>query len=227
MARAVKQPLGAVRGRVGDVIFRYMNGKRFISVYNGDVKISMSEKSIANRNKFGAAIKFAKAVNSVSDLKKVWDYSNAPGRSAYTKIYKENNKRIQPDSLSLLCTITPHGISYMLDSFNLDTKFATVKIKIDRIHEQNLIPPYTAHFVIFLSDPLNPELDSFTNYAFTSVRVEEETPDEFQTITSKFISPDSQLMLLYKKATAFFAITKTDTKPFEWLNTCSQEFILS
>ncbi|MFZ4589484.1 MAG: hypothetical protein ACOYN6_00675 [Ignavibacteria bacterium] len=227
MARAVKQPLGGVRGRVGDVIYRYMNGKSFISVYNSEVKISQSQKSIENRNKFGAAIKFAKAVNSVGDLKKVWDYSNAPGRSAYTKIFKENNHKIHPDYLSPLCSITPQGIGYNLDSFELDTKFATVKIKIDRTHEQNLLPPYDAHFIVFLSAPIKPDLYSFTYYAFTSVRIEEETPDEFQTIVSKFIGPDAQLMTLYKKATAFFAITKTGTKPYECLNTCSKEFTLS
>jgi hypothetical protein len=227
MARAVKQPLGGVRGRVGDVIYRYMNGKSFISVYNSEVKISQSEKSITNRNKFGTAIKFAKAVNSVGDLKKVWDYSTAPGRSAYTKIFKENNRKIQPDYLGNTCCITPKGSSCILDSFELDTKFATVKIKIDRTYEPNLLPPYVAHFVIFLNDPLKPDLYSYTYYAFTSVRIEEETPDEFQTIVSKFISPDAQLMTLYKKATAFFTITKTDAKPFECLNTCSKEFILS
>lgn len=227
MARAVKQPLGGVRGRVGDVIYRYMNGKSFISVYNGDVKISKSEKSTTNRNKFGTAIKFAKAVNSVDDLKKVWDYSNAPGRSAYTKIFKDNNYRIQPDYLSTFCSITPRGIGYLLESFELDTKFATVKIKIDRSQGQYLLPPYNAHFVVFLNDPIKPDLNSYTYYAFTSVRIEEETPDEFQTIVSKFIGPDAQLMTLYKKATAFFAITKTDAKPFECLNTCSKEFTLS
>jgi len=36
MARAVKKPLGGVRGRVGDVIYRYMNGRTFISVYNDE-----------------------------------------------------------------------------------------------------------------------------------------------------------------------------------------------
>lgn len=227
MARAVKQPLGGVRGRVGDVIFRYMNGKRFISVYNGDVKISQSQKSIINRNKFGTAIKFAKAVNSVNDLKKVWDFSSAPGRSAYTKIYKENNHRIHPDSVSPDCCITPKGVGYIIDSFNLDVKFATIKIKIDRKFEQNLLPPYNAHFVVFLSDPLKPDLHSYTYYAFTSVRIEEETPDEFQTIVSEFTGPDAQLMTLYKKATAFFALTKADARPFEWLNTISKEFIVS
>lgn len=226
MARAVKQPLGGVRGRVGDVIYRYINGKSFISVYNGDVKISKSEKSVSNRNKFGTAIKFAKAVNSVDDLKRVWDYSNAPGRSAYTKIFKDNSYRIQPDYLSTYCTITPRGVGYNLESFDLDTKFATVRIKIDRSQGQNLLPPYNAHFVVFLIEPKVPDLNSYTNYAFTSVRVEEETPDEFQTITAKFIAPDSQVMTLYKKATAFFAITKTDSKPYECLNTCSKEFIL-
>lgn len=226
MARAVKQPLGAVRGRVGDVIFRYMNGKRFISVYNGDVKISQSEKSVTNRNKFGAAIKFAKAVNSVDDLKNVWNFSSAPGRSAYTKIYKLNNQRIHPDFISPFCQITPNGVGYNLDSFELDTKFATIKIKIDRTHEQNLIPPYNAHFIVFLSDPVNSDLNSYTNYAFTSVHIVDETPDEFQTIKSRFIQPDAQLMTLYKKATAFFSLTKTEAKPFEWLNTCSKEFVL-
>ena len=227
MARAVKQPLGGVRGRVGGVVHRYMNGKSFVSVYNEDVKISQSENSVANRNKFGTAIKFAKAVNSVDDLKIVWNNSTAPGRSAYTKIFKVNNQKAHPDFVSPLCSITPNGVGYTLDSFDLDKKSVTVKIKVDRRSEQNLLPPYNAHFVVFLSDPLKPELYGFTAYAFSSVRFEEESPDEFQTIVSDFAGANAKLMTLYKKAIVFFAITKTDSKPVEWLSTASKEFNIS
>jgi hypothetical protein len=227
MARAVKQPLGGVRGRVGDVIYRYMNGKSFISVYNADVKISQTENSVANRSKFGTAIKFAKAVNSVDGLKIVWNNSTATGRSAYTKIFKENNQKAHPDFVSPLCSITPDGVGYKLDSFDLDKKSVTVKIKVDRRSEQNLLPPYNAHFVVFLSDPVKPELYGFTAYAFTSARIEAESTDDFQTIVGEFTGSNAQLMTFYKKATVFFALTKTDSKPFEWLSTVSKEFNIS
>ena len=178
MARAVKKPLGGVRGRVGDVIYRYMNGRTFVSVYNGEVKISQTEESKNNRSKFGTTIKFAKAVNSVSGLNKIWNFSSEPGRSAYTKIFKYNHYSIQSDFVSPYCNITPTGAGFSVESFELNVNNITIKIKIDRSAEQRLLPPYNAHFVVFLSQPVNTEIQKNIAFAFASEIVSSETPDE-------------------------------------------------
>jgi hypothetical protein len=227
MARAVKKPLGGVRGKVGSVIYRYMNGRTFISVHNEKYNISQTKESKNNRSKFGTTIKFSKAVNSISDLKKVWDQSIAPGRSSYTKIFKYNSQSIKPDLVSKACTITPGGIGSKIESFEFNIYDATVKIKIDRTFGQNLLPPYNAHFVVFLNDPVNPDLHSSFNFVTTSALINSETPSEYQTIIGHFIDSSSDLISFYKKATVFFALTKTDSKPFEWMSTSSKEFILS
>jgi len=227
MARAVKKPLGGVRGRVGDVIYRYMNGRTFVSVYNGEVKISQTKESKNNRSKFGTTIKFAKAVNSVSGLNKIWNFSSEPGRSAYTKIFKYNHYSIQSDFVSPHCNITPTGAGFKVESFELNVNNVTIKIKIDRSAEQRLLPPYNAHFVVFLSQPVNSEIQKNITFAFASEIVSSETPDEYQTIIGNFIDPNSRLITLFKKATVFFAITKTDAKPFDWSGTISKEFVIN
>jgi hypothetical protein len=227
MARAVKKPLGGVRGKVGSVIYRYMNGRTFISVHNEKYNISQTEESKNNRSKFGTTIKFSKAVNSISDLKKVWDYSTVPGRSAYTKIFKHNSLTIKPDFVSAVCSITPGGIGCKIESFEFNINDAVVKIKIDRTFGQNLLPPYNAHFVVFLNDPVNPELHNSINFITTSALINSETPSEYQTIIGHFIDSSSDLISYYKKATVFFALTKTDSKPFEWLSSASKEFIIA
>jgi hypothetical protein len=227
MARATKKPLGGARGRVGDVIYRYMNGKTFISVYNDEIKVSQTDKAINNRSKFGTAIRFAKAVNSIIDLKKVWNHSSALGRSAYTKILKYNTLSIKPDFVSAVSSITPGGIGYKIDSFEFNIYDATINIKIDRTFGQNLLPPYNAHFVVFLSEPVIPELQGSINFVNTSTLIESETPTEYQNIIGHFIDSNSDLISYYKKATVFFALSKTDTNPVEWLNTASKEFIIN
>lgn len=227
MARATKKPLGGARGRVGDVIYRYMNGKTFISVYNDEIKVSQTKEAINNRSKFGTAIKFAKSVNSISDLKKVWNHSSATGRSAYTKIMKYNTLSIKPDFVSEVCSITPGGIGYKMESFDFNIYDAIVNVKIDRTFAQNLLPPYNAHFVVFLSDPVDPVLHKYINFVNTSTLINAETPSEYQTITGHFIDSSSDLISFYKKATVFFALTKTDTNPLEWLSTASKKFIVS
>ncbi|MCX6157162.1 MAG: hypothetical protein WCK13_04315 [Ignavibacteriota bacterium] len=227
MARAVKKPLGGVRGRVGDVIYRYMNGRTFISVYNDEVNISYSPNSIKNRSKFGTTIKFAKAVNSVNDLNKIWNFSSEPGRSAYTKIFKSNHLSIQPDLVSPHSKITPVGVGSKVESFELNPDNVTIKIKIDRSTEECLLPPYVAHFVVFLRNPDNPEIHENIAFAFASESVLSETPDEYQTIKGNFIDQYIRLISYFKNATVFFAITKTDSKLYEWLTTESKEFVLS
>ena len=227
MARAVKKPLGGVRGRVGDVVYRYMNGRTFISVYNNEVKISQTKESKNNRSKFGTVIKFAKAVNSVPDLNNVWIFSSEPGRSAYTKIFKHNYGSIKPDSVSGFCKITPKGVGLFIDSFELNPDNVTVKIKIDRSSEQRLLPPYTAHFIVYLTNSINPEIRDNILFAFSSKYVSEETSDEFQTIIGEFIDYNKRLLTYFKNATVFFAIAKTDSKPPEWSETESKEFIIN
>jgi hypothetical protein len=227
MARSVKKPLGGVRGKVGGVIYRYMNGRTFISVHNEKYNISQTKESKNNRSKFGTTIKFSKTVNSISDLKKVWDHSSAPGRSAYTKIFKHNSMSIQSDFVSAVCSITPGGIGCKIESFEFNINDAIVRIKIDRTFGQNLLPPYNAHFVVFLNDPVNPELHSYINFVNTSTLIDAESPDDYQTIIGHFIDSSSDLISKYKKATVFFAITKTDSKPFEWLSSASKEFNIS
>ena len=227
MARAVKKPLGGVRGRVGDVIYRYMNGRTFVSVYNGEVKISQTKESKNNRSKFGTVIKFAKAVNSVPDLNKVWNFSTEPGRSAYTKIFKHNYISIIPDSVSEFCKITPKGVGLFIDSFELNPDNVTVKIKIDRSSESRLLPPYTGHFIVYLTNSINKEIRDNIAFAFSSAYVPAETPDEFQIITGEFIDYNKRLLTYFKNATVFLAIAKTDSKPYQWSETESKEFILN
>jgi len=227
MARAVKKPLGGTRGRVGDVIYRYMNGRTFISVYNGDIKVSQTKEAKNNRSKFGNTIMFSKAVNSVIDLKKVWDFSNSPGRSAYTKIFKFNSQRINADYISKYCKITPGGIGCKIQSFEFNPSSVALEYQIEKTPENNLTAPYKAHFVIYLSDTTNSEFYPPSYFVNASKIVEEETPSDYQTIVCNFIDSTRDAISVYKKATVFFAITKTDTKPYEWSYACSKEFTIS
>lgn len=160
-------------------------------------------------------------------MNKVWNFSSEPGRSAYTKILKHNYSSIKPDSVSEFCKITPKGVGFFVDSFELNPDNVTVKIKIDRSSEQRLLPPYTLHFIVYLTNSINPDIRDNILFAFSSAYVSTETPDEFQTITGEFIDYNKRLLTYFKNATVFFSIIKSDSKPLEWSETESKEFIIN
>ncbi len=73
MARIDKSILGFVSGKLGDVVFRRMNGKKFVSLGAKKYKISQSAEAKKGRANFAAAVKFAKFINSIPELKEAWD----------------------------------------------------------------------------------------------------------------------------------------------------------
>ena len=61
MARLLKTSLGMPSGKLGDNVFRIMNGKAFISLRPEHYRPTKSEKLKAARKNFAAATSFAKS----------------------------------------------------------------------------------------------------------------------------------------------------------------------
>ena len=146
--------------------------KTFISVYN-----EMKLKSARLKKQLITVINSVQLLNSLkpsiqSVIGKSLEPFFRPGRSAYTKIMKYNSLSIKPDFVSPVCSITPVGIGYKIEAFDFNINDAAIKIKIDRAFGQNLLPPYNAHFVVFLSDPLNPELHNYITFVNTSTFID-------------------------------------------------------
>lgn len=130
MAIVKSKVIGSVSGKLGDLVFRQMNGKTFVSVRPKKYKSTKSTRAKNVRNGFKEINKFASTVNKDEIIKKIWMQSNAKGRSAYTKIIKANldiskdginaSNIFLPNKLKINSTISLHKKKLQTTYFSKD-----------------------------------------------------------------------------------------------------------
>ncbi len=133
MAEINKALLGEVSGKIGDLVFRKMNGKRFVSVRPKKYKPTKSIKLKKARSKFGTVVKFAVTTNSVPELKEVWKLSREKGSNSYHKIIKANSRLFNTETLTPYNKITPAGLELKLESASIKSNKLDVTISFPSV----------------------------------------------------------------------------------------------
>jgi hypothetical protein len=208
MGRLYKPVLGRASGKVGDIVFRCVDGKVFITSHKGTNKISSSPACVNNRSRFSTVVNFAKAVNNLPDLKCIWSKSPVKGINSYSKIISKNIKAISENLITKSNMITPSGFSLYIDDVLLSTSEVSLSFLIGEKSAAYSGLSFKSNFVIAFYEPVEPETKpplvislqssvtpSANNYVDTSAIYDN---------TARLIYP------LYKNAMVFFAITKTD-----------------
>lgn len=133
MAFLIKNIFGGLSGSLGNKIFRYRYGK--IVAYQKPIKhrVSKSEASIQARKQFALTVAFAKKVNSIPALAKIWRNAKISGTSAYHKIIKHNNKLTAGDSLTVNNIILPQGGYSAITEINRTENIITISFAADFI----------------------------------------------------------------------------------------------
>jgi hypothetical protein len=80
--------LGNLSGKVGNLVFRVINGKNYVSKAPGKQKGTISPERKSSAIKFGATGKIAAAINSVPELQDIWKKQFKTKKSVFTKIFK-------------------------------------------------------------------------------------------------------------------------------------------
>ena len=119
MAEIKKSVLGDITGKIDNLVFRRMNGKKFVSVRPDKYKPTKSIKLKKARSKFGTVVKFAVTTNSVPELKEAWKLSREKGSNSYHKIIKANSRLFNTETLTPYNKITPDGLELKLESASL------------------------------------------------------------------------------------------------------------
>lgn len=229
MAINNKQVLGKPTGRIGEVVYRNVNGKTVISEYVENIKISKSEESVRNRRRFGVCTDFTVAASSINPINKVWKYSNAPGRSAYTKLIKENIKLVDDNKPSSLSTITPQGgIDLHLINVVINSNSIVVDYKIDRTSTSGLLPPYTCTLLAYCYNKRTENLEIDNDYFSITANVVDESGGSTESVTFNINDYTKDSIKSFKKARIYFAVTKfiPGTMNAEWSSTCYSEIDL-
>ncbi|MGE5458112.1 MAG: hypothetical protein ACM3RX_07140 [Methanococcaceae archaeon] len=121
MARVYRNMFG-ISGKLGDKIYRIMNGKTFVTRRPESYKIPMDQASIERRTKFSICQKMSHAVNSIPSLKLTWrKYYKKGALSA--KIFSSNYSRITLSSVDRFELVPRYNFIAKLKSMNADLSF--------------------------------------------------------------------------------------------------------
>lgn len=120
MGRLNRKTLGDVKGKLGNAVFRTVNGKTFISIRPDSYNTGKSKAAKQNRKRFQAAAKFAQVVNKDPDLSACWKKAKLKGHLPYNRLIKYNIKQISGGSPSLLNIITPPDSVQLVNNISID-----------------------------------------------------------------------------------------------------------
>ncbi len=107
MVRIKNRVLGDPVGKIGNIVYRTLNGKTFASIRPDKYNASQSKAAKSNRRRFAVAVQFAKYINSIPELSKIWKQSAVKGASSFNKIVKYNIGQIDNGFLTTRNIITP------------------------------------------------------------------------------------------------------------------------
>ena len=215
MAKFNKQILGKVRGSLGDITFRQRNGKTFLSTRPDSFTPGADEKSVARRGKFSLSIKLASSINSVPELRSIWDKNKTAGALTFNHIMRTNYKIIgSGNDLSGLVKLTP-SLGFNAANPVVTYSPSEVKVNLDALGNTTGIdilnePSLKLVSVVYLSNPADTSLnkDSFLTFLSESKTTDLTAQLEF---TYALNDVDSQMLASYQNHKGFFAVVTLNT----------------
>jgi len=221
MAKLVKRVLGDSQGKVGELVFKIYDGKVYISTHKGFNKISKSSGCVNNRKRFAVAIRFAKAANSLDNLKSVWKQSNAEGKRTYTKILRSNINKLINGKLSKLNSISPDGFNVDAKDLAFNKNSMSFLLKITELSNEYSNLTFNINFVIALYSHKKIDNLVFPYLCFQIGFVNDNTSG-YKNVTVDFSDEQRSVLEMFDTAQVFLAMTKTDVLPF--VNSSSVSF---
>lgn len=127
MAQLTNSILGNISGKLGDVVFRKVNGKTVICSRPKSFTPDSSLNGISRRNKFAVNSLFAAAANKIPVIKSIWQYflSAYPyvANNPYNAISKLNYKHLSNEEISDRNFLAPQiGFQFHITNANLTSK---------------------------------------------------------------------------------------------------------
>lgn len=120
MARVNKQLLGIINGKIGNLVFRNVNGKTFVSNRPLKYNITGTEESTRVKKGFKNLIQFSSYINSIPILKDVWKSKSVRGKRAYNKIFSHNKSHVKSHEISDSLFIVPPVGSVQMSVYNVE-----------------------------------------------------------------------------------------------------------
>ena len=224
MAKLTKSVLGKVSGAVGDLVFRMRNNSNFICTRPVSFMPGTDQASIDRRARFGLSCKFARSVNKVAFLKKLWDIFTPNNMLPVTGIMRANYTFVTPNDVTSAASMVP-DIGFDLPTQTVMMGPVQVQVVTEPIGSGSNINPATEPQVqlagvIFLKSPKS---DKYRPVEFLSITFSKQTTSLTDPLTFVHTMSDveSAIFSRYNSAKGFFALASlnTDDTPVNFSST--------
>lgn len=199
MARLKSQTLGVINGKIGNIVYRQVNGKTFASIRPTKYNVTNTEKSVKVKNGFKNLVRFSAFVNSIPILKAIWSNKKIQrGKRTYNKIFSQNKGYIKSEKITKYFTIVPEGSNGNLYVSNLTVKNNKCNFVLNYRGDLETIFDYNFVIVIII---YNSKLDQYT-YQSNEIILEEKLNQHYVSLDltdecSKYFSTDEESILFY------------------------------
>jgi hypothetical protein len=109
MARVVGNVVGNLKGKLGNLSARTVNGKTIMAARPSSYKESTTPKHVETKQRFAVTTGFASKVSNLPALNAIWKLNKQPGISVINTIFQKNFDLSSTQAPSLNNVITPDG----------------------------------------------------------------------------------------------------------------------
>lgn len=135
MARVNEQLLGRINGKIGNLVFRNINGRTFVSRRPKKYNIKGTKESSKVKNGFKNLITFSSFVNSIPILHNLWGSKIIKGKRAYNKIFSHNKEHLKSAEINENFSITPQPVEFKIIIYNVNIEAGYVYLDFHSDYE--------------------------------------------------------------------------------------------
>ncbi len=207
--------LGKIRGSVGTVTGRIVDGKNILTQRASFRKPVTDPATLKRREKFKLAVKFASAINKMPELKTIWKAVKPDNQNFFSYFVQSNYKQIGDGILTNINLITPFtGFPVSLTSSSVTSTDISIDVEalagtfdFDLTIEKNI----KLCMILFLSDPVDSNADK---YFFMPVKFDSQTLqlDNPLSFTKTLLKMGQSIFEKYNSHLTFLALVTLDAE---------------
>lgn len=223
MAELKSGVLGSPVGKIGNLVFRQMNGKTFVSNRPEKYNKSNSEKAKASRNGFSAVVSLAKLICAYPELKSCWEKARVEGTSAYHRIIKFNLPLTGSGLLTTKNRITPKGVNLNVIGISKEARMLSFNLGINDLISEINNPHIHFYAFIFFN---NSSENSLSTYELVALKKNINKVDQSGIVrfTIELNNKDFSLFGKYLKTIIFLASVAEDNGGIlKWTSTVAKQ----
>jgi hypothetical protein len=213
MAELKKKVLGQVSGAVGDIVFRERYGLNYVGLRPSSFMPGTDPVSVARRQRFALATKTGVTINSISQLKYLWQSVTPTGLSPYNYIVKTNFRYVTSAAISDLLKIVPdNGFGVTVADSVIDRSRVRLLVEpigtnagIDVLQEPNII----SACILFLSAPVDESVGAYSILSSVSDPIPTNLAEQL-TLDANLTNQQQTIFDKYQSTKVFAALITLD-----------------